>query len=409
MLINESQAADFKDEVFALPVWDTHTHLDLQEDVRAGSFWDLGHYFWFWRELAASGYPEPAQAMALPETARAEAFAKAYQSSRNTAWHGAFQQTFRDLYGLELTGASSVLEADRRVQASSKQEGWAQSVIARLNIRKIVAANTATAGMRGLGDVAFPIPILDIKLDALERDILSAPDQAGKAEACAEALRSQIDALAAANLLDIRLEPALLEKEPYHYPLETPVLGKTGNRSEDIRLSLWLAALESLDKHGFTVQCFLGMARMPDDCPMCSSLNRPDRIYKLHPIFAKYKNVKFELVNAAELSALDLVQAARIYPNVYPGGLWWFSFRPSVFEANMRYRSEALPAGRCTLLASDARHIEWCHTKVLLVKNCLTRFLLARMRDDELDREAALFVAREWLHDSPARLHHPTT
>ena len=404
MNISESYAAGFKDEIFALPVWDTHTHLDIGESVCAGGFWDLGHYFWFWRELAAAGYPEPAEALKLPEAVRAATFASAYQASRNTAWHGVFQRTIKELYGVELSDAKSILEADRRIKESSVQAGWAQSVISRLNIQRIVAANTASQGMRSLGAVAFSIPVLDLKIDAMEKTILTATDQAAKAEQCAAELHAQIDGLAAAGHHCLRLEPALMEKESYHHPLETPTLGRTGSASEDVRMRLWLAALERLDKHAFTIQCFIGMARMPE-CPMCAPLNRPDRIFKLHPVFNKFKNVSFEFVNAAELSSLDLVQAARVYPNVYPGGMWWFSFRPSVFETNMRYRSEALPAGRCTLVASDARHIEWCHAKVLLIKECLSRFLLARMRDDELDREAALFVAREWLYGAAASLY----
>ena len=111
------------------------------------------------------------------------------------------------------------------------------------------------------------------------------------------------------------------------------------------------------------------------------------------------------MVSAAEQSALDIVQAARIYTNVYPGGLWWFNFRPSTYRANMQYRAEALPAPRSTLVASDARCIEWCYAKVMLVKRLLAEYLWDQVSRGWLDTEAALYTARMWLHDSAQPLY----
>lgn len=73
-----------------------------------------------------------------------------------------------------------------------------------------------------------------------------------------------------------------------------------------------------------------------------------------HGIFKMYPGLKFELFCAAELSSLDMVQAARIYPDVYPGGMLWFTFRRGVYEKHMQCRVEALPAGPATFVASDA-------------------------------------------------------
>jgi len=88
-----------------------------------------------------------------------------------------------------------------------------------------------------------------------------------------------------------------------------------------------------------------------------------------------------------------------------PGGLWWFNFRASTYRETMRYRLEALPASRCTLLASDARCIEWVYCKTLVVKRLLAEFLSDQLERGWLDQDTALYVAREWLHDAAARLY----
>ena len=57
---------DFQTEILALPVFDTHTHLgERGVHVPAQNVWDILHYFWFFRELVAAGYP--ANARDLPE------------------------------------------------------------------------------------------------------------------------------------------------------------------------------------------------------------------------------------------------------------------------------------------------------------------------------------------------------
>ena len=48
----------FTADIFSLPVFDTHTHLNIPGvPITAQSVWDVVHYFWFLRELQAAGYP----------------------------------------------------------------------------------------------------------------------------------------------------------------------------------------------------------------------------------------------------------------------------------------------------------------------------------------------------------------
>ena len=164
------------------------------------------------------------------------------------------------------------------------------------------------------------------------------------------------------------------------------------------------ALLLALGEHGMFAQLFLGIAPVTPATSM--AINDPRRITNLYPLFERYA-CDFELVIGAPQYNLDAVQPARIYPNVHLGGLWWYNFRNSTYRQAMQYRLEAVPAGKCALVASDARCIEWCYGKILLVKRLLADFLYEQVEGGWIDRQDALWVAGEWLHDAAARRYLP--
>jgi glucuronate isomerase len=102
------------------------------------------------------------------------------------------------------------------------------------------------------------------------------------------------------------------------------------------------------------------------------------------------------------MNNLDVVQACRIFPHVHAGALWWYNFRPSVYRQVMRYRLEGLPATKSSLIASDARQIEWAYGKILVVKRLMAQFLFEQIQLGWIDQAEALRTARHWLHDAAA-------
>ena len=389
---------DLLDDILALPVWDTHNHLEGSKTLCAQSFWDFGHYFWYLRELQGVGYPWLGAAMALPEADRAEAYVRAFHLGRNTAWGRAVRQTLRDLWDIEITDAASLLAASARMAETGSDPAWATQVCGRLNIATITVGRVTDNGIGEIEDRLFLMGAVSLPkgevLEGLTRD---------EVERLAAEAEAQIDEVAAQGLRVVRTDP----------PKGTaiPELAASGNSEETtaefLRHTLWRA----MDRQGFHVQVFVGMMapapgyRARTGAQRTYSLDDPGRIAAMHDVFDLYAGCTFEMVTGAAGSNLDIVQAARIYPNVAPGGLWWFNFRPSTYRQAMQVRLEALPACRCTLLASDARCIEWLYCKALLVKRLLADFLADQIARGWLDRATALGVAREWLHDAPARLY----
>jgi len=158
---------------------------------------------------------------------------------------------------------------------------------------------------------------------------------------------------------------------------------------------------EALSEQGMFAQLFLGIER--NVTPRTAmAVDDPRRITALYPLFEMY-SCDFELVIGAPGNNLDAAQAARIYPNAHLGGLWWYNFRPSTYRQAMQVRLEAVPAMKAALVASDARCIEWCYGKILMVKLLLAQFLREQIEHEWIGEDDALWVARSWLYDAAAR------
>jgi hypothetical protein len=398
-------AIEFRETVLSLPVWDTHNHLESSKTLCAQTIWDVAHYFWFHRELWGVGYPHLDHAMAMPESERAEALAKALHASRNTMWNQAVRQTLRDLWNAEITDADSVLRASEAIGETGRAPGWAHEVCARVNIRKMAVASVTDNGIAEIEGRLHVMGSVRLPTGREIDEILMAPDVVSVVEDGVRAIGAAVAGQVSEGRRVFRVLPP--------NSVEAPEIQSAGTTPDELSEYLCHALFRALEEHGAHTQIFVGMERPTKGyVPRTKgernhAVNDPRRIAALHDIFDMYADCSFEIVNAAQLSNLDIVQAARIYPNVAPGGLWWFNFRASTYREVMQYRIEALPATRCTLLASDARCIEWAYCKTLVVKRLLAEFLCDQVKRGWLDEEAALYVAKEWLHDAPARLYEP--
>ena len=387
-------------EVMQLPVWDTHTHLDSSEKLCARNIWDIMHYFWYRRELEAAGYP--ANAEDLPEDSRAEHLVAACRANRNTTWNRAVMSSLVELYGIPATDKKSVEKLNSRISASAEQKDWASGVCDKINVKKITVSQGTENELHFIRDRIITIPVFNIFDDALELALIRFDEANDAIESMIESGFAEIKAEVAAGQRSFRIDFSLGDATYYG---RKPAVGSI-RTNPDARLYLCHRVLEKLDKIGAHIQIFIGMVGSkdsPDRIPPFAR-NNTDYVTGMYELFSSYQGCKFEIVSAVELSALDIVQTARIFPNVYPGGLWWFNFRPSTYRANMQYRLEALPANRSTLIASDARCIEWCYIKVRLVKQLLGEFLWNQIDAGWIDEEAALYTAKSWLYDTPARL-----
>lgn len=390
----------WREEILHVPVFDTHTHLNMPGvPIPAQNFWDIAHYFWFQEELWSVGYPR--NAMSLPEDARIDRFVAAFGALRNTTWHMIVRRIFGDLYGVALSSdADSVRRADAVVRERAQSPDWARSVIDRLAIRRITVNNVAQADYPELPGVGVAVPSWG-EFRAWVEKLVHAADPRAMGEQARQAIAETVAAHKAAGIRGMRVEA-----DPFEVGGPAAVSAPEALPDGDVdalqaATFLTHALLGALSEHGMFVQMFLGIKR-DVGAHTAMAVNDPRRITNLYPLFDRYA-CDFELVVGAPQNNLDAAQPARIYPNVYVGGLWWYNFRPSTYNQAMQYRFEAVPARKSAIVASDARCIEWCYGKILLVKTLLADFLYRQVEGGWIDREGALWVAREWLHDAAAR------
>lgn len=388
-------------EIETLPVFDTHTHLNMPGvPIPARDFWDIAHYFWFQQELWSVGYPTDPDA--LPEGERIECFVDALHASRNTVWNGIVREMFRNLYGIDLVGAASVHEADAAVRASFQNPDWPRQVIDRLAIRKIAVNNLADADYPELPGVGVAVPSKGELDRAAWSDTILAADHRNQAtQAALAALQADVGRLYARGIRGMRVDLT-----PLQQPGMIALPDELPTNPDKAIIDAWLthALLGALGERGMFAQFFIGISSVSNRSSM--AINDPTCIPALYPLFERH-TCDFEIVVGAPQMNLDAAQAARIYPNVYLGGLWWYNFRSSTYRQTMQVRLEAVPASKSSIVASDARCIEWCYGKILLVKRLLADFLFDQIENGWIDRDTALWVAREWLRDAAARRYLP--
>lgn len=355
--------------VMDLSVFDTHTHLDTSENVAASDVWDILHYFWFLRELQAAGYPAPN--VRLSKADRRDAFLSAFERSRNTYWNTIVRRMLADLFEcrLETPGDFDLLE--EKIASTACDPDWPAAVCDRILARNIVVGADEMDVDPSFAERLVVVPYFEI------------PSGADEAPA---RIHTDLNALLASGYRTIRVE------------LEPLLSGRVAPEPSDgLENRLYHAMLAELDRAGTRVQVFCGMKR---DTRHHTMLNDPQRIVRLYPLFDRYSSIQFEFVNAAAGNNLDIVQAARVFTNVHPGGLWWFNFRASSYRDVFQQRFEALPALRSSIVASDARCIEWLYGKVLFVKTVLAQFLQEQIERGWTDAEGARRVAEYWLSES---------
>ena len=395
---------DWRAAISDIPVFDTHTHLNKPgEHMAAQNVWDIVEYFWFKQELMSVGYPKGSAS--LPESDRIARFVDAWGKVRNTVWAKMVQETFISLYGLELSDANSIRQADEAVRAKGACPDWPHQVVKRLNIKRITVNSESSTDFPGLPGVGAALPIWPGYTPWIERILESDAPRAVGEDARAD-IRQYVAGIAGRGCRGMRVHVHAFERGSREANLAAVLNGdklparKAGDM--DAHAFIAHAILSALSEHkGMFAQFFLGITPL-DGCREPMGIGTPHTVPGLYPLFSRYA-CDFELVAGAPRLNMDIVQVARLYPNVHAGGLWWYNFRSSTYREAMQARIEAVPAGKSVILASDARCIEWCYAKTLLVKYLLADFLHEQVQNDWINENDALWVVREWLHDAAER------
>lgn len=413
------QKSELYNTIMQLPVFDTHTHLDsgwrqCTKGLYARNFFDICRYFWFKRELEAAGYPrlkgnDPIPKEKFPE--EAEKLHAALVANRNTYWTKIVMDSMEDLYGIRPDSVDKILELSDEMEKKVGNKQWGYQVCDKIGVRKTVIGAVppeAEADMELIKERTIEVPGFRIEMFISDID-LNNGDINTKIDDIKSNIEAKVKELHAVGIRNVR--PEWPFKKDLYKAVQKDFSTEELRDKENLKQHLGHYLFGLFEEYGFSLQIFFGMQGREikglNDLEIVRTYAQNDTSYvaSMHNIFEMYLGINFELFCASELSSLDMVQAARIYPNVYPGGMWWFNFRRSVYEKNMQYRVEALAASRSTFVASDARCIEWSYIKILMIKKIMAGFFVKQVKDGWLDEDAAIFTAKHWLHDTAVKIY----
>jgi glucuronate isomerase len=309
------------------------------------------------------------------------------------------RQIFERLYGVTISDAASIRRADAAVRERAADPGWPAHVCAQLGIRRIVVNEVEHADFRGLASASCLVPRVEPFLIAAIERLAGASDPGAAGEAIGAELKALLAGHRARGCGGVMtsLEPFRNVRGPTTLTAGAePIAGPDATSQE---LCLLHALCRAAEANGLFLQFLTGIeaggggGRAP--------VNDPHRILRLDGLFERY-GCPFELVLGTELNNLEAVQAAVIFPHVHVGGMWWYNFRASTNRDTFQYRLEALPSSKCAIVVSDARCVEWCYGKVLLIKHLLADFLADQVERGFVEPDDALRVAADWLHGAAA-------
>lgn len=117
-------------------------------------------------------------------------------------------------------------------------------------------------------------------------------------------------------------------------------------------------------------------------------------------LFNAFPEVTFCVSVLTSAQNQELASYAWIFPNVIASGHWWYSNVPSLIEADLRLRLDAVPKVKLIGYYSDAYKLEFVLPKFHMYRCCLARVLAELVRSGRQSETQAVALARTILYEN---------
>lgn len=370
-----------KQSINQTDVFDFHTHINAAHLVET-DFWKIVEYFWFLREIRAAGYPQNASEMS--EDGRMAAYFAAYTKTPGTAMRMALDFICRDLYGIEIKSVGDLHSLKEAIECTAELKG--KDMLDRAKIKKVTI--NEYAGLGGGESSNLTNFVHRIEPRPLAEGIIKNKVYDPAMETIDQFFKDTVANRGTGVVVPVdRMSKRVADVKG---------MGDVQTLEDATIYAIRLICAKA-EEHNLAVQILTGMdfgwLGNGDRCMR----NDPERIHKLHALFEDYR-CNFDILCACDINIPDIIQAVLLFPNVYAGGLWWMSFRPSIYRDLFEKRLEAIPSVKSGILASDAYCAQWAYGKTMLVKRLLGDFLCDKVEKGYLDENGALQVAQDWLY-----------
>ncbi|MDD5454684.1 MAG: glucuronate isomerase [Candidatus Ratteibacteria bacterium] len=121
-------------------------------------------------------------------------------------------------------------------------------------------------------------------------------------------------------------------------------------------------------------------------------------------ILNKYSKVNYPISVLSSNEDKELAVYARIFPNVYASGHWWFENTYESVKINLKNRLSLTPYTKMIGQYSDAYTAELIGAKIDMYKHALSDILEEYVNEKIISTQTALDIAKSLLYNSPKKL-----
>ena len=427
--MNSALVRDIYQRLDALPILDTHTHVDWKTGTASNIGEILSYHYYTEMTNSAkfknSDFPSDPEVLTrriLPDLALI----------RNTVqydWLMTISREYLQLHPSEWRPANWQYIFDCSVEVMGRSE-WRQEMIAQSHIVRVFLTNQYDDDLEGL-DTAFYTPCLRIEPFVLGMG--EAADREKMAAFLGRPIRTTADFEGAIDMTFGKFVAHGMGYAAMSIPAgfkTFPVLLEDARRlldkatagtvwTEDERQTWGAYAMnciaEACRKFGRPFHLMIGVNReayaQGDPKGGRDLFDSVNSMRGYDYLLNTYWDVRFPVAVLADTTGLELTAAAWIRHNVYPSGHWWFSNQPTDIAREIRRRLNAVPGNKIIGYFSDAYYLEFILPKFRMYKFELASALAERMAAslihpnmEPFTLDDAMVLAENVLVKNPARI-----
>jgi len=405
------------EEIDRIPMVDIHSHIRADSPA-ASDLSDIALYHCIRTELESGG-AGPAVLDTDDAKKRVLRAAEQMHLIANTTTYWCLTQILADLYGSEESLHKSDIEALwEKVRKTASDDEWPRQVLDQANVPKaLMACDWRKRVPRASGSF---IPIL--RLDTLVNEAHMARTCDSLGEVTGQQIYEVSDlkkaigrlfeqsreagAVAAAVAVEPATDFAEGDRGETERILSLIQLGQKTNREDRraIRSYVMDQVLKACADFEMPLQLMLGITRVRSADRRIAAYN-PDMVAMYLDLFTRHSGVTFDVLSASEQLNHELAVVARLLPNVYLSGCWWYQVFPERARSMIRERAQMLPMTKSCGFLSDAYCVEWVYGKARLTRRELAFALSGMVQEGYLSMGAAVETATCYLDTNPMRIY----
>lgn len=395
----------------AIPLIDPHSHIDPHAPV-AKSLDDLLGYHYYTELAHSAGMSHQPLSKDTPPQERVKAILQYAQRFENTVQWSWFVELCQTFFGWKHDRITPK-DADKLWEQADKQlnqPDWVEKVIGITNLQKVYLTNAFDDDLSKF-DTARYVPCLRTDDLVFHWHQPAVQERLQKKTAMkvgdATSLKRAIEVLFrdfishGARACAISLPPDFTPHEVSEAELSQSM--KEGNREVTAAGIFWLLT-HYCCIFGLPFDLMIGVNRQVYRNGVYQGQDLFDQrtsLIQYAPLFNSFPEVKFCISVLTSRQNQELASYSWIFPNVYTNGHWWYSNIPTLIEADLTLRLEAVPANKQIGYYSDAYKLEFILPKFNMYRKCLAKVLSQRfVIEQKWSEERAVALGEQLLRQT---------